>query len=316
MPSSSPTNKRESAESGTLFVVASPLGNPDDITLRALDTLRAADLVAAEDTRETGRMLARHHIRQRLVSYHEHNEVRRTGELLDRLRSGAAVALVSDAGTPGISDPGYRLVTAAVREGIRVVPVPGVSAATAALCVAGLPMDAFLFAGFPPKKTGRRRAVLEQLAGLPFTIIFFESPLRILNLLEDLRKFVGDRQCVLAREMTKPHEEFIRGRIGEVLAELGERRQIKGECTLLVAGDSGVIDASWRDVQEDIRLRIAGNSGSPSDLARAVSEKFGVPRRKAYDEILRQKEHQENAESTGASTAKRTKIATKRNDRK
>jgi len=289
MPSSSPTHKPGSrAEKGCLYVVATPMGNLEDITLRALGVLQSADIVAAEDTRKTGRLLARYQIRRRLISYHEHNEQRRAEELVARLEKGEAVALVSDAGTPGISDPGYRLVTAAVRNGIQVVPIPGVSAVAAALSVAGLPTDGFVFAGFAPKKRNRRRALLEELAVSPFTVVFYESPLRIVTLLGEIRDTMGNRDCVVAREMTKVHEEFLRGPISEVIETSAARSSIKGECTLLIAGNRGEKHAAWEDIQSEIGVCLAKGDQRPAELAKAIAGQYGITKRKAYDEILRQ----------------------------
>jgi 16S rRNA (cytidine1402-2'-O)-methyltransferase len=278
-----------SSQSGCLYIVATPLGNLADITLRALDVLRSVDVVAAEDTRKTRRLLGQHGIQQQLVSYHEHNEQRRTVELVTHLEQGRRIALVSDAGTPGISDPGYRLVHAAANAGIKVVPIPGVSALTAALSAAGLPTDTFVFSGFAPKKTARRRKLLETLAALPFTIILYESPLRMIRLLDDILDTMGDRYCVVAREMTKLHEEFLRGRISEVRETLSDRNKVKGECTVLISGRRGDIDADWSDIQNDIQKGLGQGDRRPAELAGTIAAKHGVSREKIYREILRQK---------------------------
>ena len=238
MPSNSPTIEPGSPKNaGTLYVVATPIGNKDDITVRALTVFREVDLIAAEDTRKTRRFLASHDIKSKLVSYHEHNEEKRTPQLIQKLNSGHTVALVSNAGTPLVSDPGYRLIETAISHKIDVVPIPGVSAAIAALSVAGLPTEAFVFIGFLPKKKGKRLKQLQALATGDRTLIFYESPGRILALLQDIIKIMGDRRGALAREMTKLHEEFLRGRLSEIEQNLQERTGIKGECTLLVAGN-------------------------------------------------------------------------------
>ena len=289
MPSSSPIHKTDdSSTKGCLYVVATPMGNLADITLRALEVLQSVDIVAAEDTRKTRRMLSHHGIQQKLISYHEHNEDRRTKELMARITKGEDIALVSDAGTPGISDPGYRLIFAATESGIRVVPIPGVSALTTALSAAGMPTDAFVFAGFAPKKKGRRLALLEHLKASPYTIIFYESPRRILSLLNDIYDSMGDRNCVIAREMTKIHEEFLRGRVSDILESLAARNQIKGECTVLVGGAGREKSIDWEAIQDAIQKGLAGGEQRPADLAKAIADQFGISRKKAYDEILRQ----------------------------
>jgi 16S rRNA (cytidine1402-2'-O)-methyltransferase len=290
MPSNPPVHKSDdSSVKGCLYVVATPLGNLADITLRALEVLKSVDIVAAEDTRKTRRLLNHHNIKQKLISYHEHNEQRRASDLLSRLEHGKDIALVSDAGTPGISDPGYRLVTAAAGAGIQVVPIPGVSAVTTALSAAGMPTDAFVFAGFAPKKKGRRLKLLNQLAASPFTNVFYESPQRIIGLLKDIRDTMGDRPCVVAREMTKLHEEFLRGRISQILEVLADRNQVKGECTVLIAGHRGENEIDWDEVLNAIAAGLEQADLRPTALARTISDQFGVPKNKIYDEILRQK---------------------------
>jgi 16S rRNA (cytidine1402-2'-O)-methyltransferase len=272
---------------GTLYVVATPIGNLGDITLRALEVLKAVDLVAAEDTRKTARLLSHFKLKAALISYHEHNEAARTAELLRRLQQGASIALVTNAGTPGVSDPGYRLVTAAADAGLRVVPIPGVTAAAAALSASGLATDAFVFAGFLPKKAGPRLRQIQALAADPRTVILYESPQRIVALVEDLVAGFGDRRAVLAREMTKLHEEFIRGRLCEVLAVLQSRAEIKGECTLLVAGRPAAEPSAWDAAREDLRQALQSGSRGLSELAREVAHLHGLPRQAAYAEALK-----------------------------
>ncbi len=220
---------------GILYVVSTPLGNMEDITLRALRILKEVHLVAAEDTRNTGLLLKHHHIHTPLTSYFEGNERKKKELILLRLREGNQVALVSDAGTPGISDPGFRLVELAVENGIAVVPVPGPSAAIAALSISGLPTDAFLFRGFFPHKSKKRRELLDQLADARETLIFYESPHRISETLQDIFEILGDREMVLARELTKAYEEVLRGTVREVQEQIGERK-LKGEITLVISG--------------------------------------------------------------------------------
>jgi 16S rRNA (cytidine1402-2'-O)-methyltransferase len=220
---------------GKLFIVGTPIGNLEDITLRAVRVLREADVVAAEDTRRTGVLLAHFDIHKPMVSCHEFNEARRAAELLQKLRDGARVAMVSDAGMPTLSDPGLRLVRAALEAGIAVEIVPGPSAITAALAGSGLAAEPFLFYGFLPHKSAQRRKVLAVLAPLPWTLVFFESPHRVMKSLTDLREVLGNRRVVLARELTKKFEEFARGDLDGLLKML-ENRAVKGEITLVIEG--------------------------------------------------------------------------------
>jgi 16S rRNA (cytidine1402-2'-O)-methyltransferase len=227
---------------GTLFVVATPIGNLEDITLRALRVLKEATLIAAEDTRHTAILLRRHDIRTPTVSVHEHNERQRTAELLTRLVAGDSIALVTDAGTPAISDPGARLVEAAHEAGIRIEPVPGPSAVSAALAVSGFAADRFTFLGFPPARAGQRRRWFEALRGVEGALIFFEAPHRIRGSLEDLREALGERQILVARELTKLHETLQRGWISDILkGELNAR----GEFTVVV-NDQQIAPADTR----------------------------------------------------------------------
>lgn len=219
----------------TLFLVATPIGNLEDITLRALRVLRECDVVAAEDTRRTGQLLHHFEIRKPLLSYHQFNEARRSEEILDRLRRGERVALVTDAGSPGISDPGERVVRAAVAAGFRVEPVPGACALVAGLTASGLPTDEFHFVGFLPHKSGQRRRRLESLRAFPGTLVLYESPFRIEKLLGELQEVMPDRPVVLAREVTKKFEEFLRGTPAELL-ERARQKPLKGEFVVLVGG--------------------------------------------------------------------------------
>ena len=220
---------------GALYVVATPIGNLDDITLRAIRTLKEVAVIACEDTRRTGLLLARYEIKSRLISYYEPREGRRIPQLMALLKEGRDVALVSDAGTPAISDPGFKLVREAVREGIRVVPIPGPSALAAALSAGGLPTHRFLFAGFPPPKAEALRKFLSALAEQDGTLIFYLPGRKLASFLAAVMETLGDRDVVIARELTKIHEEFIRGKASE-LAIVAESRGYKGEMTLLVAG--------------------------------------------------------------------------------
>lgn len=225
----------ETRHKGILYIVAMPIGNPEDISPRALKVLKGVALIAAEDTRVAGKFLQDNGIDTPLISFFEHNEMKRQEHLLKRLGDGESIAVISDAGTPLISDPGYRLVKAAQEVGIRVVPVPGPSAVMASLSVAGLPTDRFLFAGFLSKKPGKRGKELSELSEFPYTLILFESPYRILKTLQDLRDIFGQRTVVMCRELTKPYEEVLRGTADELLTALSGRK-IKGEITLVVEG--------------------------------------------------------------------------------
>ncbi|MDQ7820553.1 MAG: 16S rRNA (cytidine(1402)-2'-O)-methyltransferase [Armatimonadota bacterium] len=262
---------------GTLYVVATPIGNLNDITLRALEVLRSVDVIACEDTRHTRVLLDRHGIRTPLVSYHEHNEDRRAPELLARLKAGQSVALVSDAGTPVLSDPGFVLVRRAVEEGIPVVPVPGPSAITAALSVAGLPPDRFAFVGFLPRRRAQRRRLLQEVAALPWTLVAFEAPHRIQEALEDVVAVLGDRPVALVREMTKTFEQVIRGRASEVLAAVRERPP-RGELTLVVGGAP---PAAAPGAAEAVRALLQAGR-SVREAAQEVARTCGLSRREAY----------------------------------
>jgi 16S rRNA (cytidine1402-2'-O)-methyltransferase len=238
-----------------LYLVATPIGNLEDITLRALRVLRSADLVACEDTRHTSKLLSHYGISTATISYHEHNERERAAELGQRLQRGERIALVTDAGTPSVSDPGYRLVQRAIELGVPVVAVPGPSALIAALVSSGLPTDGFRFAGFLPAKSGARRALLQQLAAEAQTVVFYEAPHRIVESLADVVATLGpDRRIVVARELTKLHEEVLRGPAAEVLAELKRRESVKGEITLLIARAEG---GAARPAHEPLRRQLA-----------------------------------------------------------
>jgi 16S rRNA (cytidine1402-2'-O)-methyltransferase len=222
--------------SGTLYVVSTPIGNLEDITLRALRILKEVSIIAAEDTRHTQKLLSHFDIHTTLTSYHDFNKEEKTPVLLSKMAEGASIAIVADAGTPTLSDPGFYLIREAIRAGLPVSPIPGPAAAIAALAVSGLPPDRFVFEGFLPKKKGARARRLEQLKPDPRTLIFYESPFRIIGLLEEIKTILGDRPVVVAREMTKVFEEFIRGTVTEVLEKIG-KKTVKGEITLVVGGN-------------------------------------------------------------------------------
>src|ERR1700726_1187366 len=228
-------NRRDPDQGAALYLVGTPIGNLEDITLRAVRVLKEVDVIACEDTRQTQKLLNHYAISTRTTSYHEHNEMTKSAELVKEMQEGASIALVTDAGMPGISDPGYRLVALAIRHRIPVVPIPGASAFLAALVASGLPTDSFRFSGFLPAKVGQRRQVLESVKNSPRTQVFYEAPHRIKEAVEEVVEMLGaERPLVIAREVTKIHEEFLRGRAGEVLEILKARGDIKGEITLLI----------------------------------------------------------------------------------
>jgi len=290
MPLNSPTDKTQNTPgAGTLYVVATPIGNLDDITVRALNIFRQVDLIAAEDTRHTGKLLKHHHIKCRLISYHEHNEAERTPLLVERMKSGSSIALVSNAGTPTVSDPGYMLLQSAVKNSIRVVPIPGASAVVAALSISGLPTDSFIFIGFSPKKKTRRLKQLQELSGEKRTLIFYESPGRISAFLNEIKRIMGDRYSVLCREMTKLHEEFLRGRLSELIEALSRRPAVKGECTLLVKGCEENKEVSQDIVRAELIEALNRKGSKISEISRIIAKKYGLSRNKVYDEALRLK---------------------------
>ena len=264
----------------TLYLVATPIGNLEDITLRALRVLREeASLIACEDTRQTQKLLEHFQIRKPTVSYHEHNESSRTPELMERLEQGESIALVSDAGTPLVSDPGYRLVEAAVKRGIPVVPVPGASAVLAALSASALPPNDFRFVGFLPAKTGARRRFLENLKPEQMTVVAYESPHRILDALADMADLLPASPLVLARELTKIHEEFLRGTAAEILENLKARPVVKGEMTLVIGVASET--AVNGDPLEEV-ARLQANGVGRMDAIKAVAKQFGLSKREMY----------------------------------
>jgi 16S rRNA (cytidine1402-2'-O)-methyltransferase len=288
MPLNSPINDSgKKNKEGNLYIVATPIGNRDDITLRALNILEQADIIAAEDTRHTGRFLSHHKIKSNLVSYHEHNEKKRTPDLIKKLKQGLSVALVSNAGTPSVSDPGYCLIKEAIASNIKVIPIPGVSAAITALSAAGLPTDSFIFIGFLSKTKNKRFKLLRELANEQRTMIFYESPKRILKLLDEIKLIIGDRYCVLSREMTKLHEEFIRGSMSEILQDLKARPAIKGEITLLVKGLSKDKDVPLEVIRQEIKKNIDLTDNKLSSLAKQIAIKYGLPKSKVYEMALK-----------------------------
>jgi 16S rRNA (cytidine1402-2'-O)-methyltransferase len=267
---------------GILYVVATPLGEPADITGRALETLREADLVAAEDTRAARRLLQSHGIDRPLVSYHDWNEAERARALVDRVAAGARVAVVSEAGTPGLSDPGFDVVRLARREGHRVSPVPGPCALTAFLSVSGLPTNAFTFLGFPPPRSSARRKFFAALTERSETLVFYESPRRTVSALRDALELFGDRETCLAREMTKRHEEFLFGPLGGILAALEARPKVLGEVCWGIRGAEG---AAARAADPVARPE-APEAARPREAARALARQLGIPVKEAYRRLL------------------------------
>jgi 16S rRNA (cytidine1402-2'-O)-methyltransferase len=271
--------------SGRLYVVATPIGNLEDITYRAVRMLREADRIACEDTRQTRKLLDHYAIHKPTISYHEHNEVERAPELIERLRAGENIVLVSDAGVPLVSDPGYRLVKAAVEAGIVVEPVPGASAVLAALSASGLPTDAFHFGGFLPSKPGQRVHALEKLSEETATLIFFEAPHRLIETLEAIEQVLGARPLVVARELTKLHEEFLRGTPSEVRAQLLGRDAIKGEITLLIAKAT---EPPVEDTPVAEAVETLVRNGTPRmDAIKLVARKRGLSKREVYGQLLK-----------------------------
>jgi 16S rRNA (cytidine1402-2'-O)-methyltransferase len=279
-----------------LYLVGTPIGNLEDITLRALRVLKEVDVIACEDTRQTQKLLNHYAIQTRTTSYHEHNEMTRSAELVKEMQEGTSVALVTDAGMPGISDPGYRLIALAIRHRVPVVPIPGASAFLAALVASGLPTDSFRFGGFLPAKRGERRAALEAIKTSPRTQVFYEAPHRIVETLTDVVEVLGEgRHVVIAREVTKLHEEFLRGRTGDVLEDLKSRAAVKGEITLLIAkveeGNARVGTDAF--VRRSIRQRVAQimeeeNVDEKAALKKVAKER-GVSKSEAYRELQRSK---------------------------
>jgi len=275
-----------------LYLVATPIGNLEDITLRALGVLRQADLIACEDTRQTQKLLHHYGVTTRTVSYHQHNEMTRAAELVKEMQEGASVALVTDAGMPGISDPGFRLISLAIRHHLPVVPIPGASAFLAALVASGMPTDSFRFSGFLPGKRGERQAALEAIKTSPRTQVFYEAPHRIIESLTDVVEVLGDtRHVVIAREVTKLHEEFIRGRAGEVLQTLKARDGVKGEITLLIgkAEESNEPAATKISVRGRVEQIIAEEKVDEKAALKKVAKERGISKSEAYRELQRSK---------------------------
>ena len=275
-----------------LYLVATPIGNLEDITLRALRVMKEVDVIACEDTRQTQKLLNHYAIATRTTSYHEHNEMTKSAELVKEMQEGASVALVTDAGMPGISDPGYRLIALAIRHHVPVVPIPGASAFLAALVASGLPTDSFRFSGFLPPKRGERRTILEAIKSSPRTQVFYEAPHRIIESLEDVIGVLGgSRHVVIAREVTKIHEEFLRGRAEEVLGTLKRREAVKGEITLLIgrAEQSEVAAATLgrQTIRQRVERIMADENIDEKAALKKVARERGISKSEAYREMQR-----------------------------
>jgi 16S rRNA (cytidine1402-2'-O)-methyltransferase len=277
----------------SLYLVATPIGNLEDITLRALRVLKEVDLIACEDTRQTLKLLSHYGIQTRLVSYHEHNEMTKASELVVDLEGGAKIALVTDAGMPGISDPGFRLIALAIRHHVPVIPIPGASAFLAALVASGLPTDSFRFSGFLPAKSGQRRKLLESIKDSPRTQVFYEAPHRLLETLADVVEVLGsERHVVVAREVTKIHEEFLRGRAKEILEQLKARGDVKGEITLLIAKpetQDQKPETSTVSLAQRVREIMASEKADQKTALKKIAKERGIGKSEAYREWQRGK---------------------------
>jgi len=265
---------------GALYIVPTPIGNLEDITLRALRVLKEVDLIAAEDTRHTQHLLNHYGIKTTLTSYHTNNEREKAQTLVDRIKNGANIALVSDAGTPAIADPGFRLVVAAIAADVPIIPLPGAAALATVLSASGLPTDRFLFEGFLPAKKSERRTKLQALREQTATLVFYEAPHRLLETLNDLRQLFGDRALVLAREVSKVHEEFLRGTVSDVVTQLADR-EVKGEITLVVHGSTGEAIVSEEQLRTEIR-RLKDKGMRVKEIAEVLGEQFGYSKKAIY----------------------------------
>jgi len=265
---------------GVLYIVATPIGNLEDITLRGLRVLKEVDLIAAEDTRQTRKLLNHYGISTSLTSYYDEIEAKKAPLLIQELKAGKKIALVSDSGTPTLSDPGFRLIRAAIQEGVPVIPIPGPSALTAVLSAGGLPTNSFVFEGFLPVKKSERREKIQELRDERRTLVFFEAPHRIKEFLQDLLDILGDREVVLGWEVTKLHEEFVRGPLSEVCAEAG-RREWRGEITVMVRG-SEVMSVPSEDLLRAEIQRLQRKGLRVKEIAEILGEKFSCPKREIY----------------------------------
>ncbi len=265
---------------GILYIVPTPIGNLEDITLRALRILKEVDLIAAEDTRHTQHLLTHFGIDKPLTSYHDHNEREKAQALVERIKDGANLALVSDAGTPGIADPGFRLVSAAIRAGITIEPRPGASALATALSASGLPTDRFLFEGFLPAKKQVRKNKLQALRDCTATLVFYEAPHRLNDTLSDMQQILGERTIVIAREVSKVYEEFLRGTVSEVIHQLAGQ-DVKGEVTVVVHGSTSEARITEEQLRSDIQ-RLIGEGVGVKEISQLFGERYGLSKREVY----------------------------------
>jgi 16S rRNA (cytidine1402-2'-O)-methyltransferase len=279
----------EQTKPGTLYVVATPIGNLEDITYRAVRVLKEADLIACEDTRHTAKLLHHYEIDKPTISYHEHNEAARAEELVTKLAVGLNVAQVSDAGMPGISDPGYRVISLAIERGVKVVPIPGPSALVAALAASGLPTDSFQFLGFLPAKSGQRRTLLETLRDAQNTTVVYEAPHRIAETMKDIAELLGAaRPVVLARELTKVHEEFIRGSAAKILQRV-QKHELKGEMTLLIGKGELQAAQPGTDIASRLKEIMREQEVDENAALKVLAKEHGISKSEAYRELQRVK---------------------------
>jgi len=272
----------------TLYIVATPIGHKEDITIRALKVLNQVDLIAAEDTRETQKLLKHYMIHTPMIACHDHNESLCAETIIEQLKNGKSIALVSDAGTPTISDPGYSVVSMALKANVSVIPIPGVSAVMTSLCVSGLPTDVFVFQGFLPKKQGKRQKILKQLSVESGTLVFYESPKRIIALLDDLILHFGDRPAMIGRELTKPYEECIHGKLSIVQKLIQQKKAIKGELTLLVGGCETSLAFDNDNLHQQISNFLNDHEELPlSQNVKTLVKLLGVSRKKIYNIALK-----------------------------
>lgn len=273
-------------QSGTLYIVSTPIGNLEDITLRAIRVLKEVGLIAAEDTRHTRNLLNKYEIGTPLTSYHDHNKEEKAPVLVAQMLEGKNMALVSDAGTPGISDPGYFLINLAIDQKIPIIPIPGATAAIAALSVSGLPTDSFVFEGFLPSKHGARLKRLQELAKEERTIVFYEAPHKIIKAIEEMLEVFGDRRAVITRELTKIHEETIRGTLSEILKHL-QKGSIKGEFTIIMHGCSSKPHKQDIDTSAYLKNLMLHRGLSKKEAVAAAAEELGIPKKDVYRESLK-----------------------------
>jgi 16S rRNA (cytidine1402-2'-O)-methyltransferase len=270
---------------GALFVCGTPIGNLGDVSFRLLDTLKQADMILAEDTRTIRKLLSRYDIvKSQIISYHQHSTAKKLDLIIEELKNGKTAALVSESGMPSIQDPGYEIIGQCIREGIAITVIPGPSAATSALVLSGLPSDSFLFIGFLPKSGEKRNAKIAEISGLPYTLIFYESPKRIEKLLGELIKKLGDRRSALIREMTKIYEEAIRGRLSKVLEDVGARASIKGEIVLVVEGNQGELISEYTEDEIKSKLMNLMSQGiTKKNAQKIIRSRYDIDRQKLYN---------------------------------